>query len=91
MDFKSDKIVDFLKIFNNHKTKIRAFAGCQFLELYQDKNKPHIFFTYSLWEDENFLENYRNSELFVQVWSQTKLLFNNKPEAWSVNKVDSLA
>jgi len=90
MDFKSDKIVDFLELFNCHKTKIRAFAGCQFLELYQDKNNPNIFFTYSFWEDEQALKNYRNSKLFFQVWSQTKLLFNNKPEAWSVDKVASL-
>jgi hypothetical protein len=31
-----------------------------FLELYQDKNNKSIFFTYSYWETENDLENYRN-------------------------------
>ena len=38
-----------------------------------------------------FLENYRNSELFDTVWSFTKKLFNNKPEAWSVNKLVTLS
>jgi len=90
MDFKPDKLVDFKKIFESHKLKIRAFAGCQFLELYQDKNKPNIFFTYSYWENEQALENYRQSDLFVQVWSKTKQLFQNKAQAWSVNKVASL-
>lgn len=90
MDFNPNKISDFLEIFNTNKLKIRAFTGCQFLELYQDKTKPNIFFTYSYWEDESALEKYRNSELFIKVWSQTRLLFNNKPEAWSVDKVASL-
>jgi hypothetical protein len=31
------------------------------------------------------LENYRNSELFYDVWTFTKKLF--KPEAWSVDKL----
>jgi hypothetical protein len=36
------------------------------------------------------LETYRHSELFKEVWSKTKPLFNAKPEAWSVDKVASL-
>jgi len=75
MDFKSDKIVDFIELFNCHKTKIRAFAGCQFLELYQDKNNPNIFFTYSFWEGEQALKNYRNSELFVSSLVANKTAF----------------
>jgi heme-degrading monooxygenase HmoA len=58
--------------------------------LYQDKNNPSIFFTYSFWETEQDLENYRQSALFDDVWTFTKKLFNDKPEAWSVNKVISL-
>ncbi len=61
-----------------------------FLELYQDKNDQTIFFTYSYWETEQDLENYRNSELFFEIWTDTKKLFNNKPEAWSVEKLVSL-
>ena len=45
------------------------------LELYQDKNNPEIFFTYSYWDKEEDLEHYRNSELFKNVWIQTKKYF----------------
>jgi len=90
MDFNPDKIANFKDIFESHKLKIRAFAGCQFLELYQDKNQPNIFFTYSYWKNEQALENYRKSDLFLQVWSKAKQLFQNKAQAWSVNKVASL-
>jgi len=86
MGFKNENIVTFLKNFNDNKTKIRAFKGCNFLELYRDKNNPTIFFTYSYWETETDLERYRQSDLFKTVWSKTKPLFNIKPEAWSVDK-----
>jgi heme-degrading monooxygenase HmoA len=49
-----------------------------------------VFFTYSFWNAEANLEQYRNSELFKAVWAETKPLFNAKPEAWSVDKVVSL-
>jgi quinol monooxygenase YgiN len=86
MGFQEDKIDEFLANFEENKLKIRGFEGCQFLELYRDKDNTNRFFTYSYWKDEASLENYRNSELFKNVWANTKVLFNEKPEAWSVNK-----
>jgi len=90
MSFKEDKIDAFIKNFNNNKEKIRNTQGCKLLELYRDKTNPTVFFTYSYWDTELDLENYRNSQLFKNVWNITKLLFKNKPEAWSVDKLYNL-
>ena len=90
MSFHEIHIDEFLSNFNLIKERIRNFKGCSFLELYRDKNQPNIFFTYSYWDTETDLENYRNSILFKEVWANTKSFFNNKPEAWSVDKVVSL-
>ncbi|MFD2724716.1 putative quinol monooxygenase [Hyunsoonleella rubra] len=90
MSFEAQSIETFLNIFESSKTKIRGFEGCEFLELYRDKTNPNIFFTYSYWNDESDLERYRNSELFKSVWDQTKALFNAKPEAWSVDKLETM-
>ena len=87
MSFDNDLTDRFLNVFNSHKESIRNFPGCRLLELYQDKEKPNVFFTYSYWDDEADLENYRTSELFKNVWSKTKILFNDKPHAWSVDKI----
>ena len=86
MSFEADKIDLFLANFNENKENIRKSKGCELLELYRDKTNSNVFFTYSYWETENDLENYRNSELFKKVWSKTKILFNDKPQAWSVDK-----
>ena len=90
MNFLEAEIEQFLTNFNSNKEKIRNSKGCNLLELYRDKTSPNIFFTYSYWDTERDLENYRNSTLFKEVWAKTKVLFNSKPEAWSVNKTYSL-
>ena len=90
MSFHPQNIPAFLENFDLMKEKIRNAPGNRLLELYQDKNNPEVFFTYSYWEQESDLENYRNSELFYDVWQFTKKLFNDKPEAWSVDKLVSL-
>ena len=84
MTFVPEKVDDFLEIFNASKLLIRNFEGCSHLELLNDINQPNIFFTYSYWQEEISLNNYRESELFAGVWAKTKILFNAKPEAWSV-------
>lgn len=90
MSFDTSKIESFLENFNTNKEKIRSFDGCNLLELYQDKDNTSTFFTYSYWESEAHLENYRNSALFKSVWATTKTMFNKKPEAWSVDKIERL-
>lgn len=85
MEFKTDKIQQFLDNFESVKEKIRTYPGCLHLELYRDKQQQHIFFTYSKWKEESELENYRNSALFKEVWSETKSMFLNKATAWSVD------
>ena len=90
MTFNPEKIDLFLEIFDINKEKIRNSKGCSLLELYRNKTNTNIFFTYSYWETEDDLENYRNSDLFKIVWSKTKELFNSKPKAWSVEKTYSL-
>jgi len=86
MTFEPAKVNDFLIIFNESKQRIRDMEGCSHLELLNDINSPNIYFTYSYWNSETDLNNYRNSELFKNVWIKTKNLFSSKAEAWSLNQ-----
>lgn len=90
MTFDPNEVENFQEIFQNKKKLIRNQPGCNFLELYRDKNQQNIFFTYSYWENEAALDAYRHSKLFKEVWADTKKLFSDKPEAWSVEKMVSL-
>ena len=90
MSFHPEHINTFLANFEKKKQFIRNSPGCRLLELYRGKQDTNIFFTYRYWDQEEDLENYRNSDLFKGVWAETKVLFNDKPEAWSVDKVVSM-
>jgi len=87
MTFKSSEVDTFLLMFSEVKNKIATFEGCESLELIQDKNNNNIFFTISKWKANIYLENYRNSDLFKSTWLKTKVLFDDKPEAWSTLSV----
>ncbi len=87
MEFHHDKVDDFKSIFKENWQLIAGFNGCKHIELLQDNLNPNIFFTFSIWENEDALNIYRQSDLFNGVWSKTKILFNNKPEAWTVNLI----
>jgi heme-degrading monooxygenase HmoA len=87
MTFQPEKVKDFLQVFNDSKDKIRAFEGCQHMELLQDHSDKNIFMTYSYWDSENALNNYRKSELFGQVWPATKKLFAVPAHAFSVHQI----
>jgi heme-degrading monooxygenase HmoA len=88
MTFQEDKIEDFLLIFNRSKEKIRGFDGCQHLELLRDLNAHNVMLTYSYWLSEQHLTTYRDSELFKTTWAATKILFSDKPEAFSSERVE---
>lgn len=84
MEFAPEKVEDFLRLFNATKSQIRHFPGVRRLELHRDVAQPHVFYTYSIWEDATALEAYRVSALFESVWSRTKVLFAGKPQAFSL-------
>jgi autoinducer 2-degrading protein len=89
MKFKSEKIESFLKIFNESQPLIKACEGCNDVKLFQDKMDHSTLFTISYWADQESLEKYRASDLFKTTWARTKVLFDAKPEAWSMEEVKS--
>jgi quinol monooxygenase YgiN len=90
MTFREDAVARFLENFEANKRSIRNFPGCNHLELWQDENNNNIFLTYSHWQNEEALNQYRDSELFKSVWSFTKTLFAEKPVAFSSKKIQEL-
>ena len=87
LTFQEDKVETFQELFENTKSLIRNFPGCQHLELLQDINQRNVFFTWSYWESEEALDVYRHSELFKTTWKKTKILFSDKPAARSLELV----
>ncbi len=89
MAFRPEAVDAFLQIFEESKDKIRAFPGCLHLELWRDHSRPEVCFTYSLWTGPEALEAYRHSDLFRKTWARTKVLFAERPQAWSLELVQA--
>ena len=88
MHFQPSKIEEFLTVFESSKEKIRARAGCLSLQLIQDPTSPNILCTSSIWDSEESLNDYRNSELFKDTWAKTKPLFHEKAKAKTFTLLD---
>ena len=90
MTFQPDKVSQFLALFEERKEQIRHFPGCSYLQLLRERPDGNIFFTYSIWEDDNALEAYRHSPLFKDTWKHTKALFSARAEAWSLDTIHQI-
>ena len=90
MTFDPLKLDEFVQVFNASKDQIAAFPGNHGLKLLQDANEKNVYYTYSLWQDDDSLQRYRKSELFKAVWAATRALFIDKPQAWSTLVIDNV-
>ena len=88
MRFKVEDIPAFLLMFEEKRALIAGFSGCQGVRLLNDVHSPEIYYTYSHWNSPADLENYRNSDLFKGVWSETKIKFSDRPGAWSFEEIE---
>ena len=86
LHFQDDKTEEFLTFFDTIKNQVNTFPGCLGMKLLQDLNTPSIVMTYSHWENETALDNYRSSETFGLIWPKIKPWFAEKPQAWSVKE-----
>ena len=82
---QEDFLNDFAQAFNSSKPIILSFPGSISVELLQDSVHSNIVFTHSRWQSIDDLENYRNSDFFLNTWKRVKPMFAHKAEAWSMH------
>lgn len=88
MTFRDDQLPAFHALFDRSKHLIRAFPGNRHLELLRDPDYPNVRITYSLWDSADALAAYRQSELFRTTWAATKVLFAERPVAFSGERLE---
>jgi quinol monooxygenase YgiN len=87
LSFKTQHINDFKELFEEYKNNIQKSPGCNSVHLLQDNNHKNTFFTFSIWDNNESLEEYRKSALFNNVWKKTKVMFDEKAQAWSTHEI----
>jgi quinol monooxygenase YgiN len=83
MEFLEENCDDFVEFSGEIKEAISNFEGCKELKILRDTKQRTIFFTCSVWESEEYLNKYRESDFFNNVWPKAKKWFSAKPLAWS--------
>jgi quinol monooxygenase YgiN len=86
MTLEPHSVDRFHRLFNETAAQIRAFDGCDHLELWIDARFPNIITTYSIWRSEELLDAYRRSSLFRETWAQTRRMFAAPPSATSYRR-----
>ncbi|MFH2141046.1 MAG: antibiotic biosynthesis monooxygenase family protein [Bacteroidota bacterium] len=84
MEVKDSEIENFKSMIQSIQDKIESFDGCHSVNILCDKNQSNRFFSYSSWETEQHLNDYRKSEFFVEIWSEVKKFFIKEAQAWTV-------
>ena len=87
MTFEENKVEEFLSLFEEVYPVISKFEGCRELKLLQVTDTKNVLMTYSVWENEEYLDHYRFSSFFKDTWTKTKKLFSAKAEAWSLEAI----
>lgn len=90
MSFRPEACDDFIELFETYRKHIRAAEGCLSLQMLREHPDSNVFFTYSTWKDESFIELYKQSDTFGVVWPKTKRLFSAPAEAWTCNSLYQL-
>lgn len=85
LTFDPERLSEFHAIWKVSRSKIINFDGCIFVEMYQSRDPSNVCFTYSQWDSEDDLNAYRHSDTFAEVWAQTKALFADRPQAWTLD------
>jgi quinol monooxygenase YgiN len=81
--FTKDKSEDFNVFYTSITNKIRNFNGCRSVTVLRDIHNPEIFFSYCIWDNEEKLNEYRDSDFFRETRSKIKPCFSAKAEAWT--------
>ena len=89
LSIKKNHINDFAAFAEKIKTTIQGFDGCNELKILQNNYNPEIFMTYSIWDNEAALNEYRKSDFFRNIWPKAKLWFSAKPKAETYSTVCS--
>jgi len=87
MHFTNEGVQLFNELFKKHRVAMSSVEGCLSLELFRDPEKPTSFVTISKWENEHYLEAYRNSALFLTIWKKIKPYFSERADAFSLTEV----
>lgn len=78
---------DFVKYMNSIKNEFTNIEGCKQLEVLQDKYNNDIYFIYTIWKNDRFLNKFRKSKFNKEFWNKVNEMSISAPQVWSVENI----
>ncbi len=80
--------IDAFKLFmdNLHDEKLRL-AGCLHFDYFNERQNPSIYYSYTIWEHEKYLKQYKKTEFSKEVLQTLRDLCVEEPQAWTIQNV----
>jgi len=79
---------EFEKIYQVRNPFKNGVKGCTSVKVMQDVNHKDVFYTVSLWDSNDDLEAYRQSDYFAETWPMVKAQLSKRAEAFSMTELD---
>jgi quinol monooxygenase YgiN len=87
LEINKENLKAFENIFTERNPSLNNVEGCHRVELVKHPDVEYGYSTISLWDSEEALSDYRNSDYFNQTWKMLKPLFASKAKAITYNLV----
>ena len=88
LEIQAEYAEQFAAFFQAEASQIQAWPGCHGVKAFRDVNQKSRFFTQSLWESEEALDQYRESDFFRKNWKTVKAWFAEPAQSWSTTMME---
>ena len=78
----------FQEIYRSRNPYKNGVKGCQDVKVMKDVNEDNVYYTVSLWDRNEDLEAYRQSDYFAETWPMVKAQLSKRAEAFSMTETD---
>lgn len=76
----------FQEIYRSRNPFKNGVKGCRDVKVMKDVNDENVYYTVSIWDHNDDLEAYRESEYFAETWPMVKAQLSKRAEAFSMTE-----
>jgi quinol monooxygenase YgiN len=77
----------FSEFMNQFRDELNSVEGCKHFDVLQDKESEHNMFMFMIWENDEFLDQFRKSELNKILKNKIENVSKEEPVSWTVETV----
>ena len=90
LTLKDDASINaFQEIYRSRNPFTKGVKGCREVKVLKDVDHDDVYYTFSIWDSNEDLEAYRQSNYFAETWPMVKAQLAKRAEAFSMTEIDT--